>query len=86
MAAQWGLVDRLSPSGGALAAAQGLAAKVLALPPVPVRMSKQAINAQAHALNNLSSFMDREQYALLTGSDENKAAVRAALGKQEKGK
>ena len=85
-AAQWGLVDRLSPSGGALAAAQELAAKVLALPPVPVRMSEQAINAQAHALNHLSSFMDREQYALLTGSDENKAAVRAALGKHEKGK
>ena len=72
------------PVGGALAAAQELAAKVLALPPVPVRMSKQAINAQAHALNRLSSFMDREQYA--AGSDENKAAVRAALGKHEKGK
>lgn len=83
-AAQWGLVDMVSSSGGTLAAAQKLAAKVLALPPVPVRMSKQAINAQANALNHLSSFMDREQYALLTGSEENKAAVRAALGKQEK--
>ena len=48
-------------------------------------MSKQeAINAHAHALNHLSSFMDREQYALLTGSDENKAAVRAVTGKREK--
>ena len=85
-AAQWGLVDKVTAAGGALAAAQELAAKVLALPPVPVRMSKQAINAQAHALNHLSSFMDREQYALLTGSEDNKAAVRAAMGKQEKGK
>ena len=49
-------------------------------------MSKQAINAQAHALNHLSSFMDREQYALLTGSEDNKAAVRAVFGKREKGK
>ena len=83
-AAQWGLVDVVTKSGQALAAAQELAAKVLALPPVPVRMSKQAINAQAHALNHLSSFMDREQYALLTGSEENKAAVRAvfAAGKE----
>jgi enoyl-CoA hydratase len=83
-AAAWGLVDKVTQAGGALAAAQELAAKVLALPPVPVRMSKQAINAQAHALNHLSSFMDREQYALLTGSDENKAAVRAVISKAKK--
>ena len=60
------------------------AAKTCALPPLPVRMSKQAINAHAHALNHLGSFMDREQYALLTGSDENKAAVRATLGREAK--
>jgi enoyl-CoA hydratase/carnithine racemase len=83
-AAAWGLVDKVTQAGGALAAAQELAAKVLALPPVPVRMSKQAVNAQAHALNHLSSFMDREQYALLTGSDENKAAVRAVISKAKK--
>jgi enoyl-CoA hydratase/carnithine racemase len=79
-AADWGLVDVVTSSGGTLAAAQELAQKVLALPPLPVRMSKQAINAQANALNHLSSFMDREQYALLTGSDDNKAAVRAVMG------
>ena len=56
---------------------------MLALPPLPVRMSKQAINAQANALNHLSSFMDREQYALLTGSDDNKAAVRAVIDKSK---
>jgi enoyl-CoA hydratase/carnithine racemase len=83
-AAQWGLVDVVTASGGALSAAEKLAAKVCVLPPVPVRMSKQAINAQAHALNHLSSFMDREQYALLTGSEENKAAVRAVFGKKKK--
>ncbi len=83
-AADWGLVDIVTASGEALAAAQSLAAKVLALPPVPVRMSKQAINAQANALNHLSSFMDREQYALLTGSEENKAAVRAVFNTSKK--
>ncbi|MCH1541921.1 MAG: enoyl-CoA hydratase/isomerase family protein [Alphaproteobacteria bacterium] len=82
-AAQWGLVDVLAPAGGTLSAAQALAQKVLALPPVPVRMSKQAINAQANALSHLSSFMDREQYALLTGSDDNKAAVRAVIDKSK---
>lgn len=79
-AADWGLVDVVTPSGGALKAAEELAKKVLALPPVPVRMSKQAINAHANALNHLASYMDREQYALLTGSEENKAAVRAVVG------
>jgi len=83
-AAQWGLVDNVTASGETLAAAHNLAAKVLALPPVPARMSKQAINAHANALNHLSSFMDREQYALLTGSEENKAAVRAVFKTQKK--
>ena len=77
----WGLIDEVSASGASLAAAQALAAKVVALPPIPVRMTKQAINAHAHALNYVGSFMDREQYALLTGSEENKAAVRATLTK-----
>lgn len=77
-ALSWGLVDALAKD--TLGAAQKLAAKVSVLPPVPVRMTKQAINAHAHALNHLGSFMDRDQYALLTGSDDNKAAVRAALG------
>ena len=79
----WGLVDAVAPSGEVTAMAEAWAAKVLALPPLPVRMTKQAINAHAHALNYVSSYMDREQYALLTGSDDNKAAVRAALAKTE---
>ena len=83
-AEKWGLVDIVTPAGGTMEAAHALAQKVLALPPVPVRMSKQAINAQANALNHLSSFMDREQYALLTGSDDNKAAVRAVIDKSKK--
>jgi enoyl-CoA hydratase/carnithine racemase len=80
----WGLVDHVTPAGATFAKAQELAAKVLALPALPVRMSKQAINAHAHALNQVSSFMDREQYALLTGSETNKAAVRAVLKKPPK--
>jgi enoyl-CoA hydratase/carnithine racemase len=83
-ALDWGLVDHVTPAGATFAKAQELAAKVLALPALPVRMSKQAINAHAHALNQVSSFMDREQYALLTGSETNKAAVRAVLKKPPK--
>ena len=82
-ALDWGLVDEVTAPGEALAAARRLAAKTAALPPLPVRMSKQAINAHAHALNYASSYMDREQYALLTGSDENKAAIRAFFDRKK---
>lgn len=80
-ALHWGLIDKVAAPGTTVAAAEKLAEKVLALPPLPVRMTKQAINAHAHALNHVASYMDREQYALLTGSDDNKAAVRAVLKK-----
>ena len=79
----WGLIDELVDDGKSLAAAENLAAKVVALPPVPVRMSKQAVNAHAYALNYVASFMDREQYALLTGSEENKTAIRTALNRKK---
>ena len=82
-AEQWGLVDFVTPKGAARAKARQLAEKVVALPPLPVRMSKQAVNAHAYALNYASSFMDREQYALLTGSEENKQAVRAFFEKSK---
>ena len=80
-ALQWGLVDAVVPAAELDATARQWAEKTVALPPLPVRMSKQAINAHANAFNHLASFMDREQYALLTGSEENKAAVRATLKK-----
>lgn len=79
----WGLVDFVTGKGESLAKAQELAAKVVALPPLPVRMSKQAVNAHAYALNYASSFMDREQYALLTGSEENKDAIKAFINKSK---
>ena len=82
-AENWGLVDFVTSKGESLAKAQELAAKVVALPPLPVRMSKQAVNAHAYALNYASSFMDREQYALLTGSEENKDAIKAFINKSK---
>ena len=82
-AEQWGLIDFRVAKGESLSVAQKLAAKVADLPPLPVRMSKQAVNAHAYALNYAASYMDREQYALLTGSDENKEAVRAFFDKSK---
>lgn len=60
----WGLADEVAGRGGALAQARAWAAKLAALPPLPVRMTKEAINAAAHALHHATSFMDRDQYLL----------------------
>lgn len=81
-ALSWGLVDVVVPDGQTLAAAQDWAKKLAALPPVPVRMSKQSINAAAHALNYATTFMDLDQFALTSTSEDNREAVAAFLEKR----
>ncbi len=60
----WGLVDEVAAAGEAEDAALSLAEKAAAKPPLPVRMTKQAINAIAGALDHAASYMDADQYAL----------------------
>jgi enoyl-CoA hydratase/carnithine racemase len=60
----WGMADEVAPAGGALDAAWKWARKVAALPPLPVRMTKEAVNATANANHHATSFMDRDQYLL----------------------
>jgi enoyl-CoA hydratase/carnithine racemase len=62
----WGMIDEKTAKGGALALAREWAAKVAALPPIPVRMTKEAVNAAAGALHRSTSVMDRDQW-MLTG-------------------
>ena len=66
----WGFVDELAPAGGALVAARLWAGKVASLPPLPVRMTKEAVNANALASAHAGIYMDRDQY-LLTASTED---------------
>ena len=63
---------RLKPTkeGQALAQARTLAAQVAAMPPVPVRMAKRAINASATALDNAVSHMDADQFLLTQGTED----------------
>ncbi|MCB1841374.1 MAG: enoyl-CoA hydratase/isomerase family protein [Halioglobus sp.] len=79
--ADWGLADHISAPGQALAAAQALAEKVAAMPPIPVRMAKRAITTSATALNQAVSFMDADQF-LTTSSTED--ALEGALAFFEK--
>lgn len=81
-AERWGLVDLVTPDGGTLNAAQGWAAKIAALPPVPVRMAKAGINGAANALHRATSFMDLDQFALAATTDDHKEAIRAFLEKR----
>ncbi|HEX3675716.1 MAG TPA: enoyl-CoA hydratase/isomerase family protein [Rhizomicrobium sp.] len=79
----WGLTDEIAADGEALAAAQRWAGKIAKLPPNAVRMSKQSVNAAANALHQATTFMDLDQYALATTSEDYKEAIKAFLEKRE---
>lgn len=69
-AEHWGLFDYISEPGAALAVSRELAARVAAMPPVPVRMAKRAINVSVNALDNAVSYMDADQFLLTQGSED----------------
>jgi len=79
----WGLADEVTEDGGALAAACRWADKIATLPPNAVRMSKVSVNAAANALNHATTYMDADQYALATTSEDYKEAMRAFLEKRD---
>lgn len=78
----WGLADEVVADGETLAAARAWAKKTLALPPNAVRMTKVSVNATAGALHHATTFMDLDQYALATTSEDYKEAMRAFLEKR----
>ena len=78
----WGFCDEVAPVGQALAHAQAWAAKLAALPPLPVRMTKEAINAVAGAGHHAATFMDRDQYLLTSRSDDFREGVAAFFEKR----
>ena len=78
----WGMADEVAPAGEALAVAEHWARKVAALPPLPVRMTKEAVNACANALHFAASFMDRDQYLLTARSEDFKEGTRAFFEKR----
>jgi len=81
-ARDWGLVDEVVDDGAALQAALELARRYAAMPPIPLRMTKQAINATTNALNHATSFMDRDQFLLTSLTADQREGVRAFLEKR----
>ena len=81
----WGFADEATPKREALAAARRWAAKVAALPPLPIRMTKEAVNAITAATAHASIYMDRDQYLLAARSDDFREGV-AAFREKRPGK
>ncbi|MCZ6860676.1 MAG: enoyl-CoA hydratase/isomerase family protein [Alphaproteobacteria bacterium] len=82
-AVNWGLADELAPKGKAVEAATRMAQRIAALPPVAVRMCKQAIELAAHPLAEAVSAMDRDQFALIQRGEDFHEAVQAYLEKRD---
>jgi enoyl-CoA hydratase/carnithine racemase len=78
----WGFADEVALAGQALVAARRWADKAAALPPLPVRMTKEAINAQAGALFRATSAMDRDQWLLTSESADFAEGARAFAEKR----
>lgn len=79
----WGMADEVAAKGEALAVARQWAEKVAALPPIPVRMTKEAVNAAAGANHFATSFMDRDQYLVATRTGDFKEGVNAFFEKRK---
>lgn len=78
----WGFCDEVAPAGQALAAARAWAAKLAALPPLPVRMTKEAVDAAVKGGHHAATFMDRDQYLLTSRSADFREGVAAFLEKR----
>ncbi|MBR0796217.1 enoyl-CoA hydratase/isomerase family protein [Bradyrhizobium jicamae] len=79
----WGLVEQVAASGRSYEAAMALAAKVAAQPPISVAMTKLTVNRLAHALDDLASHMDLDQFALASLTEDHKEGVEAFLERRK---
>lgn len=80
---EWGMVDEIVSKGGAFEEAKAWAEKLARLPPLPVRMTKEAINASANANHHATTYMDRDQYLLTFMSEDFKEGVTAFFEKRD---
>jgi enoyl-CoA hydratase len=80
---EWGLVEQVADPGKAFDGAMALAWKVAAQPPLSVAMTKLTVNRLTHALDDLASHMDLDQFALTSMSDDHKEGVAAFLERRK---
>src|SRR5258708_3699715 len=80
---QRGLVEEVVDPGEAFGAPMTLAAKVAEQPPLSVAMTKLIVNRLAHALDDLASHMDVDQFALASLTEDHKEGVAAFLERRK---
>jgi enoyl-CoA hydratase len=80
---EWGSVQQVTEPGEAFNAAMALATKVAAQPPISVAMTKLTVNRLAHALDDLASHMDVDQFALASLTEDHKEGVAAFLERRK---
>jgi enoyl-CoA hydratase len=80
---EWRLVEEVADPGQAFAAAMALATKVATQPPLSVAMTKLTVNRLAHALDDLTSHMDLDQFALASLTEDHKEGVAAFLERRK---
>jgi enoyl-CoA hydratase len=76
-------VEQVVDPGKAFDAAMALAAKVASQPPISVAMTKLTVNRLTHALDDLTSHMDVDQFALASLTEDHKEGVAAFLGRRK---
>jgi len=80
---EYGVYDQVVPEGNLLDAAQTLARRVLAQPPLPVAMTKASINAYVRALDRAVFHADPAGVTLTGRSQDAAAAKQAFFSNQE---
>ena len=80
---EWGLVEEVAQPGKAFEAAMAMAEKVARQPPISVAMTKLTVNRLAHALDDLASHMDIDQFALASMTEDHKEGVSAFIDRRK---
>jgi enoyl-CoA hydratase len=79
----WGLAQEIVEDGAAATRALEIAQEAATMPPLTVRLTKQAVNAVANATAKASIYMDTEQLVLSNLSGDHKEAVSAFKEKRK---
>ena len=79
----WGLVDYITPPGGALAKAREIAQAAAKLPPTALKMVKQDVNIAALTLAKANAHRDLEAFALMQQTEDFREGVTAFFEKRD---